>query len=372
MPCPTNCPKLPIVKPITAVIRQEKVTSPMAKPAVLLINLGSPDSTKVPDVRRYLDEFLMDERVIDIHPLARLLLVKGIILNTRPKKSAEAYATIWTEHGSPLVHISRQVQELLQQQLDLPVALAMRYGNPSILDTLKALQQQGIDDLFVIPLYPHYAMSSYETVVERVKEVLQQLNYKPHMRVLPPFFEEPAYIQAMVENARPHLDWDYDKVMFSYHGIPVRQVQKVDPTCKHCTGGPECCEFAPPEVLNTCYRAQALHTTQAVAKAAGIPEDKVMITFQSRLGRTPWLKPYTDLELEVLPNQGVKKLLVFCPSFVSDCLETLEEIQIRGKESFISAGGTELRQVPCLNTHPVWIQTLKGYVDEAFSLVPTS
>jgi ferrochelatase len=264
------------------------------------------------------------------------------------------------------------VQELLQDQVDMPVALAMRYGNPAILDTLKGLQQQGIDDLFVIPLYPHYAMSSYETVVERVKAVLKEINYQPHLRVMPPFFEEPNYIAAMVENARPHLDWDYDKVMFSYHGIPVRHVQKTDPTGQHCSGGPACCEKATGDVLATCYRAQALHTTRAVAQAAGIPEDKVMITFQSRLGRTPWLQPYTDLELEALPKQGIKKVLVFCPSFVSDCLETLEEIQVRGKESFLEAGGTELRQVPCLNTHPAWISTLKGYVDEAFSLVPVS
>ncbi|PIQ23547.1 ferrochelatase [bacterium (Candidatus Blackallbacteria) CG17_big_fil_post_rev_8_21_14_2_50_48_46] len=335
------------------------------KPGVLLVNLGSPDSPQVPDVRRYLDEFLMDERVIDIPWPLRALLVKGIILNTRPAKSAEAYAKIWTEAGSPLVHISEQVQQSVQTQSTIPVELAMRYGRPSIRQGLEKLQQQGVNRLLLIPLYPHYAMSSFETVVEKVKAELKALNYTPTLKVFPPFYNHPRYIEALVENTRPWLEEPYDLLVFSYHGIPVRHLVKADASGKHCQKVPDCCN-TPSEAHKTCYRAQILRTTEAFVKAANIPQDKYRVTFQSRLGRTPWLQPYTDLELEVWPAQGFKRIRVMCPAFVSDCLETLEEIAMRGKESFLAAGGEDLQLIPCLNTHPLWLEVLGEWV-EAFA-----
>ncbi|MGV3526231.1 MAG: ferrochelatase [Candidatus Sericytochromatia bacterium] len=337
----------------------------MSLPGILLVNLGSPASTSVPDVRRYLDEFLMDERVIDIPWLARTLLIKGIILNTRPRKSAEAYAQVWLPEGSPLIHISRQVRDAVQMRTEAPVEMAMRYGQPSIAEGLRALRARNATEVRLVPLYPHYAMSSFETVVVKVQDELKALGWSVPLRILPPFYDDPAYIAAMVAAAQPYLEGEWDHLLFSYHGIPARHLVKADPTGSHCQAEPEgfpsCCR-TPSEAHHYCYRHQALLTTEAFVKAAGIPAEKYSISFQSRLGRTPWLRPYTDVVLEELPKQGVKKVLVICPSFVSDCLETLEEIAMRGKESFEEAGGEKLVHVPCMNTHPDWIKTLVDWI----------
>lgn len=343
---------------------------PSQQIGVLLVNLGSPDSPEVPDVRRYLDEFLMDEKVIDIPWLLRVLLVKGIILNTRPKKSAEAYAQVWTPEGSPLITISQSLHRSLQVQNPFPVELAMRYGNPNIQSGLKKLLAQGVKRLLLLPLYPHYAMSSVETVVDKVKAELKELKADLSLEIFPPFYEHPRYIEALVENTRPWLEDPYDLLVFSYHGLPVRHLLKSDPTGSHCQKVADCCHV-PSAARKTCYRAQVFATTEAFVKKAGIPPEKYRVTFQSRLGRTPWLEPFTDLELEAWPKQGIKRVKVMCPAFVSDCLETLEEIAMRGKESFLAAGGEDLQLIPCLNTHPLWIEVVQEWIQAFADQTPT-
>ena len=327
---------------------------------VLLVNLGSPDSTNVGDVRRYLNEFLMDGRVIDAPWLLRRFIV-GMILINRPKQSAEAYKKIWLPEGSPLVVISRRVQLKLQELVPVPVELAMRYQNPSIPEAIRKLRERSVNELLLIPLFPHYAMSSYETAVERVRKVAASLSPPMQVEVQPPYGDAPDYIAALVASATNHLEAGCDHLLFSFHGVPERHLRKSDPTSRHCLAAPDCCETASPAHA-TCYRAQCFKTVAAFVQAARLPAGKFSVSFQSRLGRDPWLKPYTDFELAELPARGVKKLLVICPAFVSDCLETLEEIGIRGRETFLKAGGNEFALIPCLNEHPLWIAALEKMV----------
>ncbi len=331
--------------------------------AVLYVNLGSPDSPEVGDVRNYLREFLLDPRVIDAPWLIRQFVVRGLILPTRPKSSAEAYRSIWTMDGSPLVVTSSKQRAALETACGLPVLLAMRYGKPTIHGALEEALNRGVTKLFVIPAYPHYAMSSYETVVVRVRELAARIAPSIKLVFQPPFYRDPRYIDALVESARPWLVRKYDHLLFSYHGVPERHMRKADRSGKHCLAIPHCCEKADP-VHEVCYRAQVRKTTAEFVKKAGVPDSKYSISFQSRLGREPWLSPYTDHVLERLPKAGVKKLFVVCPAFVSDCLETLEEIAERGKETFLHAGGTDFEMIPCLNEHPYWIRALAGFVQD--------
>jgi ferrochelatase len=327
---------------------------------VLLVNLGSPNSTAVGDVRRYLNEFLMDERVIDTPwPLRRFIV--GLILINRPKESAHAYEKIWLPEGSPLVVTSRNVQKELQERISAPVELAMRYQNPPIESAIRKLWEQNVTELFLIPLFPHYAMSSYESAVERVKKVAAKLALQMKIIVQPPYFDSPDYISALVVSAKDYLENGYDHLLFSFHGIPERHVRKSDPTHCHCLAKENCCEVESPAHA-TCYRAQCFKTVVAFVAKAGVPKEKYSVSFQSRLGKDPWLKPYTDFELAEFPKRGIKKLLVVCPAFVSDCLETIEEINMRGRETFLSAGGKEFAQIPCLNEHPLWISALEKMV----------
>ena len=333
---------------------------------VLLVNLGSPDSPSVPDVRRYLREFLMDGRVLDVNWFARFCIVHFAILPSRPAQSAHAYRSIWTAEGSPLIVLSRKLQRLLQDKVPIPVGLAMRYQNPSIREAIQKLNQRGVDEVLLIPLFPHYAMSSYETAVVRVKEVAAKMAPQMQIKVQPPYYDQPDYITALVANANDFLTPGYDHLLFSFHGIPERQIRKSDPTGSHCLTMPNCCDAASPAHA-TCYRAQCFKTVAAFAAKAVLPKDKYSVSFQSRLGRYPWLKPYTDHELIRLAQAGVKRLVVICPSFVSDCLETLEEIGIRGRASFLESGGTELRFIPCLNEHPLWVEALRKMVVETLN-----
>ena len=334
----------------------------MSSRGVLLVNLGSPDSPSVADVRRYLREFLMDGRVLDAPWPIRFGVVHFAILPFRPKLSAEAYEKIWTPAGSPLIVTSRHVRDALQRRVSVPVALAMRYQNPSIPVAIAELIAEGVDDILLIPMFPHYAMSSYETAVVRVREVLARQAPGARLRVQPPYFDHPDYIAALVASAADYLRTDFDHLLISFHGIPERHLRKADPTGGHCLAEPDCCEGSSPAHA-TCYRAQCLRTVAAFTRPAGIPAERFSVSFQSRLGREPWLKPYTDFELVRLAQAGVHRLLVMCPAFVSDCLETLEEISIRGRESFRAAGGAELTRIPCLNEHPAWIAALAGMVD---------
>ena len=329
----------------------------MKKRAVLLVNLGSPDSASVPDVRAYLKEFLMDGRVLDAIFPVRWCIVNLAILPKRPAQSAEAYEKIWTSEGSPLVATSRKLRDALQARSGLRVELAMRYRNPSITEAILRLADEEVEEILLVPLFPHYAMSSYETAVVRVREVIAEMAPQISLAVVPPYYDHPDYIKAMTVNAAPYLREDYDHLLFSFHGIPERHLHKADPTGQHCLTKANCCGETCP-TIDTCYRAQCLRTAEAFVKAANVPKYKHSVGFQSRLGREPWLKPYTDLLLERLAKAGLKKLLVICPSFVSDCLETIEEIGLRGRETFLAAGGEDLKLIPCLNTHPLWVQAL--------------
>jgi protoporphyrin/coproporphyrin ferrochelatase len=325
---------------------------------ILLVNLGSPDSPSVPDVRKYLREFLMDGRVLDTPWPVRFCVVNFAILPSRPKESAHAYKKIWTPEGSPLVVTSRRVQAKLQGRLTAPVELAMRYQNPSIESALEKLVAKEVTHLLVIPLFPHYAMSSYESAVERVKTVAAKIAPQISIEIQPPYFDVPDYIEALVASEKDYLDGGYDHLLFSFHGIPERHLRKSDPTGCHCLAKENCCEVPSPAHA-TCYRAQCFKTVAAFVAKANVPKEKYSVSFQSRLGKDPWLKPYTDLELEKLPARGIKKLLVICPAFVSDCLETIEEIGMRGRESFLKSGGADLTLVPCMNEHPLWISALE-------------
>lgn len=325
------------------------------------MNLGSPDSPSVADVRRYLREFLMDGRVLDMNWLARFCVVHFAILPSRPKQSAEAYQKIWTDAGSPLIVISGNVQARLQKRVGVPIELAMRYQNPSIPEAVRRLVEKGVDELLLIPLFPHYAMSSFESAVERVKEVAARLAPGMRLEVQPPYFEQSDYIAALVASAEFFLRKGFDHLLFSFHGLPEHQMRKSDPTGGHCLTVENCCQRAS-AAHATCYRAQCFKTMAAFAQGASVPKEKFSIAFQSRLGRDPWLKPYTDYELPRLAERGVKKLLVMCPAFVADCLETLEEIGMRGKETFLAAGGAELTLIPCLNEHPLWLEALQKMI----------
>jgi ferrochelatase len=335
---------------------------PTGKRAILLMNLGSPDSTATKDVHTYLMEFLMDKRVIDYPWLFRKILVGGLIVPFRAAKSAEAYSTIWTKEGSPLIVLTQQLQEALQAIVEEPVEIAMRYGNPSMEHAFGQLLKRSpqLEEVLAIPLYPHYAMASYETAVEWAQEVHRKKGYGFRLNFIRPFYNEPHYLQALSEQIRPYLGQDYDHILFSYHGVPARHVQKTDPTGNHCMRSATCCDTASPAHA-FCYRHQCFATTKEMVRLLDIPEGKYSNSFQSRLGKG-WLEPFTDVRLEEMPKEGIKKLLILCPAFISDCLETLEEIAIRGKESFIAAGGEAYTMIPCLNVHPLWVKTLAGWV----------
>ncbi|MGB2129487.1 MAG: ferrochelatase [Flavicella sp.] len=331
---------------------------------VLLVNLGSPDSPEPKDVKRYLNEFLMDERVIDVPYLLRALLVKGIILNTRPKKSAEAYQKIWWDEGSPLIILSERFHKKVKEKTDIPVALGMRYGSMSIKKGYEELMSHGVTEVLLVPLYPHYAMSSFETVVEKAFDVQKKHFPNIQTEVLPAFYNKPDYIKAMASNIKNHLkEFQYDHILFSYHGIPERHIRKSDTTKSHCKMDGSCCD-TPSKAHETCYRHQCFETTKEIAKELQLKEGTYSNSFQSRLGRDPWLKPYTDFEFERLPQEENKKnLAVITPAFVSDCLETLEEIAMEGEEQFIEGGGKNYKHIPCMNDNDDWVEVMCNWIE---------
>ncbi|HRO44458.1 ferrochelatase [Agriterribacter sp.] len=333
-----------------------------AKQGIILMNLGSPDSTEVKDVRRYLMEFLMDGRVIDYPYPWRLLLVGGIIVPFRAPKSAAAYRSIWTEGGSPLIVITQQLQEAVQQQMEAPVEIAMRYGNPSVATAYNNLMKRlpSLEEVIAVPLYPHFAMSSYETAVEHAKTIHKKGKYPFSLSFIKPFYNEPNYLQAMEESIIPYLQQDYDHILFSYHGVPQRHIHKSDITGNHCLKTENCCQTDSPAHA-FCYRHQCFETTRLLTQKLNIPESRYSISFQSRLGKG-WLEPFTDIRLAELPKEGKKKIAVLCPAFVSDCLETLEEIAVEGKETFLHAGGESFTFIPCINTDAAWVNTITSWM----------
>ncbi|QLL12420.1 ferrochelatase [Pseudomonas chlororaphis] len=334
----------------------------MTDHALLLVNLGSPASTSVADVRSYLNQFLMDPYVIDLPWPVRRLLV-SLILIKRPEQSAHAYASIWWEQGSPLVVLSRRLQETMTSEWKHgPVELAMRYGEPSIESALVRLVAQGQKKITLAPLYPQFADSTVTTVVEEARRVIRDKKLDVQLSVLQPFYDQPEYLDALVASARPHLQQDFDHLLLSFHGLPERHLKKLNPG--HSLDG-DCCRDATPEVAATCYRGQCLNTARAFAERMGLADGKWSVSFQSRLGRAKWIEPYTEARLDELARQGVKKILVMCPAFVADCIETLEEIGDRGREQFREAGGEELVLVPCLNDDPQWAKALNALCERA-------
>ncbi len=333
----------------------------MTKRAVLLANLGSPDKPKTKEVSKYLNQFLIDPYVIQLPWIIRRLLVSLFILPSRPKKSAEAYQSVWTEKGSPLIFLSEQLKQALQAKARMPVSMAMRYGKPSIEKQLLALVKgKGITEVLFIPLYPHYAESTTTTSVVEVKRLIKKHKLKVTLTVQAPFYQQGDYINALVNSAQPYLQQPYDHLLFSYHGLPEIHITKLDKSKQHCLKVSACCS-KPHQAHETCYRHQVFQTTRCFADKAGLVAGQYSVAFQSRLGRAKWLGPNTEDRLRELAENGVKKVTVICPSFVTDCLETLEEIEIRGREVFIEAGGDELVLIPCLNDNPEWVKALASW-----------
>ncbi len=331
---------------------------------VLLVNLGSPESPTPKDVKPYLDEFLMDRFVIDVPFLLRALLVRGIILQTRPKKSAAAYAKIWWDEGSPLIVLSKRMYKKVQDLVDIPVVLAMRYGTMSIMKGLQELHDKGVNEVMLFPLYPQHAMASTTTILVLAEEL--RAKHFPEMKftTVPAFYNKPDYIKVLAENIKKHLgDYDYDHLLFSYHGIPKRHIRKTDITKSHCKIDRTCCS-TPSPAHEFCYSHQCYETTKLVTEYLGIPKEKYGQTFQSRLAGDKWLTPYTDTSINLMPEQGIKKLAVVTPAFVSDCLETLEEIAMEANHEFKVHGGEEFRAIPCLNDDDAWCQVVANWIGD--------
>lgn len=339
----------------------------VTRTAVLLVNLGTPRSTSVADVRRYLAEFLSDPRVLDIHPLARALLLHGIILRSRPRRSAAAYRQIWTDAGSPLLVESERLCQRVAVLLGdaFTVALAMRYGQPAIAPALEKLLADGPERLVVVPLYPQYASAATGSTLARVFEVLDRIGpreRRPEVRTVPAFYDDPDWLAAWADVAGDELArFQPDHVLFSYHGLPERQVTALDPSNGHCLVSDDCCAAVGPH-NRACYRAQCFATTRGLVSALGIGQTPHSTSFQSRLGRTPWIRPYTDEVLPELAQRGVKRLAVLCPAFVADCLETLEEIDIRLRDQWQGLGGEAMFRVPCPNAHESFAKAVAGWV----------
>lgn len=331
---------------------------------LLLINLGTPDEPTTSAVRRYLREFLGDPRVLDINAIGRKLLLELIILPTRPAKSAHAYRSIWDEtRGSPLLYHSQDLAAGVATKLgaEWRVELAMRYASPSIAKGLAALIAAGVDRIVVLPLFPQYATSSTGTAVARVMELAQKAWTVPALDFVPAFFDDPGFLDAFAAIGAASLaEAKPDHVLFSFHGLPVRHITKTDLTGAHCFKTATCCDTL---TNPSCYRAQCFHTARSLATRLGLTADGYTVCFQSRLGRTPWIQPYTDVVLDELAAKGIKRLAVMCPAFVADCLETIEEIGMRGCEDFLAASGKEFTRVPCMNEHPLWIKALENMVN---------
>lgn len=332
---------------------------------VLLVNLGSPDSTETKDVKSYLKEFLMDGRVIDLPKWFRTFLVKGIILNTRPKKSAKAYRKIWWKDGSPLIVLTERLQEKIQKKVSIPVSIAMRYRNPSIHFGLEKLAKKGVNEVLLVPLYPQFAMATTETILVLAEEI--RAKYFPEMKFtsLPSFYNHPDYVRVLANSIQEFLkgkDWEH--LLFSYHGVPNRHIRKSDITKSHCKMNEKCC-FEDSPAHKYCYRHQCEKTTQNVAKYLDLTEGTFSTTFQSRVSILgSWLRPYTDKTVEAFAKNGTKELAIATPAFVSDCLETLEEIGMEAAEDFEDKGGEKLHVIPCINDRDDWVNVMSRWIDE--------
>lgn len=334
----------------------------MKKKAVLLINLGTPDSPSVKDVRSYLSQFLNDPRVIDIPWLSRKILVNMIIVPFRAPKSAAIYKKLWTSDGSPLLYYSREVQKLLTSELrgSHEVFLAMRYKNPSIPDVLEEIRSKNFDEIIVLPMFPQYASASTGSALEEVKRITRKWWVIPEIRYISQYYDHPTFIEAVVERSRAYNLADYQHILFSYHGLPERQVEKVHPdvTCANCDCH-KAGEVTPERKF--CYRATCYATTRLIAEKLSLSPDNYTVCFQSRLDQK-WLKPFSDEVVATCAKEGMKKILVFSPAFTADCLETIIEIGEEYQEIFEKHGGEKVQLVESLNDHPLWIRCLKELV----------
>jgi len=334
---------------------------------VLLVNLGTPNAPRTPEVRRYLREVLSDPRILDINPVGRWFLLNLVILPFRPARSAEAYRQIWTEEGPPLLVHGRALADRVQAALGraYEVVLGMRYGKPSIPSALEALRSKGLEKVVIFPLYPQYASSTTGSTVEEVFRVAGRLWNVPWLVVIPPFYDDPGAIRALAAAGRPVLEeLRPERVLFSFHGLPESQVRRADKTGRHCLEREDCCDGIV-EANRYCYRAHCFETARLAAAALELKEGAWSVAFQSRLDREPWLQPYTDETVCRLADEGMKRVAVFCPAFVADCLETLGEIGIRAREDFLAHGGEDLRLVPSLNSEPKWVETVARLVRRA-------
>jgi len=342
----------------------------MNRIGVLLTNIGTPDEATPEAVGRYLRQFLMDEYVLDMPYLKRWLLVNRIIVPRRKFSSAKHYQEVQTEEGSPLMVFTKRFAAALSAELssnhgEYLVEIGMRYGNPSIAAALARLKSGNIDRLIAFPLYPQYTQSSFQTAIVETKKRAQRFRLSNRLTIVPPFHSDPGFITACADRLANHLKTNSpDYILFSFHGVPVRHIKQIDTSGRHCLASPDCCEQIGPANQN-CYRAHCLATTRAIARELGLKDDQYTMCFQSQFGKDEWTAPALESLLRELPARGVKTVAVFCPSFVADCLETLEEIGMRGRDEFKEAGGQELTLIPCLNSDPLWIKAAANLIIEA-------
>jgi len=334
----------------------------MAKKGILLVNLGTPDSPSTAHVRKYLNEFLMDPRVIDVNPVLRTFLVKGLIVPFRSPKSAKLYQKIWSDKtGSPLLYYSILQHKLLQERLgdEYQVELAMRYQSPTIEAALERLKENLVNDIKVIPLFPQYASASTGSVHDKVMELVKQWQTIPHISFINSFHNNELMIETFANNGLKYKPETYDHILFSFHGLPQRQIMKCDHTHNYCLKVEGCCDNLN-DTNKFCYSAQSYDTARLIAEKMGLPKEKYTVCFQSRLGNDPWVQPYTSQVVAKLAGEGKKRLLVFCPAFVADCLETVYEVTEEYGGEFRALGGEHVQLVESLNDSPLWIDALEG------------
>ena len=338
----------------------------MAKKGVLLINVGTPDEPTVKSVRNYLREFLLDPDVIDAPYIIRQLLVRGIILRVRPKKIAPLYQKIWMDEGSPLrVYSDRITKSLNEMVEDVEFDFSMRYGNPSIESGLMSLRDKGVDELLLLPMFPHHAQATTESALKHAYKQLKSINWSPKIIEMGHFDTDEEYVIPLTNSIQSQLDKDAH-LLFSYHGLPVSHVKRIDKSKNHCQKVSDCCSIKS-EANSLCYGHHCMNTTQTVVGLLGLNEDQWSISFQSRIGPVKWLEPSTMDKVEELVKRGVKKLAIVAPAFLADGLETLEELDIGIREHFIELGGEELIVIKCLNDNQDWVEGLSKLITKKFS-----
>ncbi len=337
----------------------------MSGAALLLVNTGSPSAPTPAAVRTYLRSFLMDPRILAMPKAARWTLVNLVIAPTRAGHVAKAYGSVWTPEGAPLVAITRRTKEAVEREAGAVVEMGMVHGEPSIASALERIRERHAGLILCVPLFPHFAEASFGSGAAAVRAAAKEAGMADRVSIVAPYFENSGYIEALLEVCRAAISRNVDHILFSYHGLPLAHLRAADPTGGHCLASAHCCDDAPADVVGRCYRAQVRRTTEALSLRAGWDPRRYSISFQSRLGPGQWLGPNTTEVLREWPRRGARRLAVVCPSFVTDCLETLEEIGMRGREIFLGAGGEEFTLVPCLNDAPAWIRTLEKWRREA-------